>query len=114
MATTDLTNPPSGNALGATVAPAWSTNPTAEGDVVNPGDRLLVQNDSVSSITVTADSYYTSGGLLLPDAGSAVPAGAAKVFRFSADQAQPSDGDYPGKVLVTYSAQADVHRAIVR
>src|SRR5690242_1417276 len=112
MAVTDLT--------GATVHPDAAgdvlnlgTSPTVQGDVVNPGDVLIVQNVGATSVDIMATAYYAVEGISLADGGGTVPANGVGVFKFGGAFAQPADGAHPGKVLVTYSSPADVHRAVV-
>lgn len=114
MAITDLTaatvHP---DAVGDTLS-LGSGTPTSEGDAINPGDVLIVNNASDASITVTAAAYRSVEGVTLPSGGGSVPAGGFKAFKFGSAFARPADGTFPGKVLVTYSAQTTVYRALVR
>jgi len=91
-----------------------ATSPTAEGDLLSPGDVLVVQNVGASPVTLTVASHHTVEGVALGAGGGSVPAGGVSVFKFGGAFAQPADDTYPGKVLVTYSTPADVHRAVVK
>lgn len=98
---------------GAAVNP---TQPNADGDIVDPGTTLVVENGSGSSITVTVPSTATVYGLAVDDAGGPVAAGATASFRIPplTVAGQPTDAaEGAGRVLVNYSAVASVTRYVL-
>ncbi|MHA6626884.1 hypothetical protein ACU61A_15725 [Pseudonocardia sichuanensis] len=95
---------------------ATPTEPSVDGDVVPAGSRLLVINGGATAVTVTVDTTATDSGLVLPDAGGAVAAGAARLLgpfpaRLFAQPADAAEG--ANAVLVDYSAVTDVTRVVL-
>jgi hypothetical protein len=114
MAVVDLTaDAVAPNAAGAVLTRMGGV-PTAEGDIINPGDLYLIFNGSGASITATAASVATDSGIDIPDAVVTVAAGAYAVAKWSSRWALPADDPtYPGKVKVVLSATASVKRAVI-
>jgi hypothetical protein len=90
--------------------PASTLGAAANTDEVPTGNRtfLLVRNGSGASITVTAVSTLTVGGLAVADAAVAVPAGEDRwIGPFPANVFANASGN----VDLDYSATASVTRA---
>jgi hypothetical protein len=98
---------------GAVVTPGA---PNADGDILTPGDTLVVVNASGGSINVTVDVTATYETVPVSDIVGAVAAGVTAAFKVPPARlaAQASDAAVgPTKVLVNYSAQADVTRYVL-
>lgn len=92
------------------------TAAVADGDIVDVGSRIWVNNGSGAPITVTAVTAAETSGLAIEDLAETVAAGATVLigpFGKTLFQ-QPDDAaEGAGRVLVDYSAVTSVTRAAV-
>lgn len=96
------------------------TEPTGDGDVIDAGTRLLVVNNSASSINITVEATAAIGGLDAEDLVAAVGAGDTVILGpfpkgvfGQPSGANESGASDQGRVYVDYSAVADVDRAVI-
>jgi len=92
------------------------TTPTVDGDVVDCGAvALYVVNGSTASIDVTVEATASQDGLDLKDLVVSVPAGATRLIGPLPARTfgQPTGSADAGRAYVTYSAVADVTRAVI-
>lgn len=95
--------------------PISYTAPTADGDAVQAGTTLLVQNGSAGEVTVTLVTDALVGGLAVEDKAVPVAAGAEVLIAIPRDTIyrETSEGATFGMVQVDYSAVASVTRASI-
>lgn len=87
----------------------------ADGDIVDAGTVLVVNNGSGGSINVTIVNPQTRNGLAIANRVMAVPAGKTKHLPIPSSMAQDVDAaEGAGKVLVNYSAVTTVSRGVGR